>query len=132
MSHPFAGTAAAKLIADRVGYLKHRKTQSDIAAESGFRNSNFVSMLKNGSNKVPIDRVPDLARALEVDPALLMRLSLEQSIGPAAAKAVLSVFRTPVSENELQWLTEIRDASEQNDPHMTAKGRAAIRGYFGK
>src|SRR5690606_24280839 len=110
----------------------HRKTQGEIAAEAGFQNPNFVSMLKNGANKVPIDRVPDLARALEVDPALLLRLSLEQSIGPAAAKAVLSVFRTPVSENEHHWLSEIRDASDHLDPHMTAKGRAAIRGYFGK
>ncbi|SIT02987.1 hypothetical protein [Paracoccus saliphilus] len=128
MSKPYAGTPAAKLIADHVHYLKHRKTQSDIAVESGFRNSNFVSMLKSGANNVPICRAPGLARALEVDPALLMRLSLEQSIGPAAAKAVLSVFRTPVSKNELLWLNEIRDSSDHNDPHMTAKGRATIRG----
>lgn len=132
MAHPYADSAAARLIVDRVRDLKHSKTQGEIAVEAGFQNSNFLTMLKSGKNKIPLDRVPDLARALEVDPALLMRLSLEQSIGPAAAAAVVSVFGTPVTQNELHWLNEIRDASDHKDPHMTAKGRAAIRGYFGK
>lgn len=71
--------------------------------------------------------IPDLARALEVDPALQMRLSLDQSIGLGAAKTVPSVFRTPVSKNEIQWLNENRNASDQNEPDMIAKGRAAFQ-----
>ncbi|RMC34394.1 XRE family transcriptional regulator [Paracoccus alkanivorans] len=132
MSKPYAGTSAAKLIADHVRDLKHCKTQDEIAAEAGFRNANLLTMLKSGKNEVPLDRVPDLARALEVDPAHLMRSSLEQWIGSAAAAAVVSVFGTPITKNELQWINEIRDASDHKDPHITGKGRAAIRGHFGK
>lgn len=132
MTKPFYDTAAAVLLRNRIRDLNGRKTQTDIAKAAGFQNANFVSMLKNGNSKIPIDRVPDLARSIEVDPALLMRLSLDQSIGPAGAAAVISVFGTPVTCNEMTWLTEIRGASENSDPSCTAKARNAIRGIFGK
>ena len=77
MTHPYANTPATRLIIDRVRDLSHRKSQAEIAAEAGFVNANFVSLLKSGKNKVPLDRVPALARALEVDPAYLMRLALD-------------------------------------------------------
>jgi DNA-binding Xre family transcriptional regulator len=75
MSNPFQNTPAARLIADRVRDLSHRKTQAEIAAEAGFTNANMMSLLKSGKNKVPLDRVPSLAKALEMDPALLMRIA---------------------------------------------------------
>lgn len=51
-------TATVKLIADRIRDLTHRKTQAEIASETGFSNANMLTFLKNGRNKVPIDRVP--------------------------------------------------------------------------
>ncbi|MRX50444.1 XRE family transcriptional regulator [Paracoccus sp. S-4012] len=132
MTKPFHNTPAANLLRERIRDLQGRKTQSEIAREAGFNNANFVSLLKNGSSKIPLDRVPDLARAIEVDPALLMRLSLDQSIGPAGAAAVISIFGTPISKNELAWLSEIRDASDNSDPSLTTKARAVIRAFFKK
>ena len=117
---------------ERIQDLRGRKSQAQIAQEAGFINANVISLLKSGANKIPLDRVPDLARALEVDPARFMRLAIEQAIGPIAAKAVLSAFGTPISENELLWIGEIREASGDTDPRPTAKGRAAIRALFGK
>lgn len=132
MTKPYQNSAAAKLIRDRIIDLRGRKTQSQIAQEAGFPNANYVTMLKSGASKVALDRVPDLARALDVDPAHLMRLALTQSIGETASKAVLEVFGTPVTANEVLWLEELRDASDNADPRPTAKGRAAIRALFGK
>jgi transcriptional regulator with XRE-family HTH domain len=132
MSTPFHNTPAAKLIADRIQALSHRKTQGEIASEAGFANANMMTFLKNGRNKVPLDRVPALAKALEVDPAYLMRLSIEQAIGVTAAQAVVEIFGTPATENERGWLTELRDASDNSDPRLTARSRAALRGIFGK
>ena len=132
MTKPYRNSAATKLIGKRIDELRGIKTQSDIAREAGFVNSNFLTMLKSGANKVPLDRVPDLARALDIDPALLMRLGIEQSIGVAQARAVLDIFGSPVTENEILWIQELRNASEDSDPRPTAKGRAALRALFGK
>jgi len=132
MTNPFQNTATARLIVDRVRDLSHRKTQAEIASEAGFANANMLSMLKSGKNKVPLDRVPSLAKALEVDPAYLMRLALDQAVGVTAAKAITEIFGTPATENEQTWLTEIREASDNTDPRLTARSRAALRGIFGK
>ncbi|MFT4150924.1 MAG: helix-turn-helix transcriptional regulator [Paracoccaceae bacterium] len=88
MTNPFQNSPTAKLITDRVRDLSHRKSQIEIATEAGFPNANFISFLKSGRNKVPLDRVPSLAKALEVDPALLMRLTLDQAVGVTAAQAI--------------------------------------------
>lgn len=132
MANPYANSPATRLIIDRVRDLAHRKTQAEIAAEAGFVNANFMSMLKAGKNKLPLDRVPALARALEVDPALLMRLALDQAVGVTAAQAIVEIFGTPVTENERGWITELRDASDNTDPRLTGRARAALRGIFGK
>ena len=132
MTKPFKDTAAAQLIRSRVIDLKGHKTQSEIAQEAGFPNANYITMLKSGASKIALDRVPDLARALGIAPGHLMRLALAQSIGETASKAVLEVFGTPVTANEVLWLHELREASDNADPRPTAKGRAAIRAIFGK
>ena len=69
MTNPFFNAPAALFIAHRVRDLKHRKTQKEIAQDAGFVNANMLSLLKSGANKVPLDRVPALAQALEVDRA---------------------------------------------------------------
>ncbi len=132
MTEPHAKTTAATFLTDRINTLRRRKTQKQIAHEAGFPNANMLSFLKSGANKIPIDRVPALAKALEVDPAYLMRLALEQSVGATAAKAITDVCGTPVTEREKQWIDEIRDASDDSDPRLTARSRATLRGIFGK
>jgi hypothetical protein len=69
MSNPHENTAAATFLTDRMRDLKHRKSQKEIAKEAGFLNSNFLSLLKSGANKIPLDRVPTPAKALEADPS---------------------------------------------------------------
>ena len=132
MTNPYQNTATAKLISDRVRDLSHRKTQAEIASEAGFANANMMTFLKNGRNKVPLDRVPSLAKALEVDPAYLMRLALDQAVGATAAKALNEIFGTPATENERGWLNELRDSSDNTDPRLTARSRTALRGIFNK
>lgn len=92
-------TRLARFIDQRIGE-PHHKTQADIAQEAGFRNANFVSMLKIGCSKLALDRVPSLAKALDVDPAFLMRLAI------------------------------IRDTSSGRDPAPCARSEAAVRGGF--
>jgi hypothetical protein len=132
MNQPHEQTRAVSHLIDQINKLRGRKTQKQIAHEAGFINSNMISLLKSGASKIPIDRVPALAKAIETDPAYLMRLALDQSIGKTAAQAIIDVCGTPVTEREKQWLDEIRDASDEADPRLTVRSRAALRGIFGK
>ena len=70
MTKPHKDTALVKFLDRRILEMKP-KTQAEIAAEAGFANANILSMLRSGSAKMPLDRVPALAKALECDPAHL-------------------------------------------------------------
>jgi hypothetical protein len=128
---PYKDTDLARYVAKRILELRP-KNQSDIAVEAGFSNANFVSMIKSGTSKLALDRVPNFAKALECDPAFLMRMAIEQTVGSTAGRALLEILGTPVTANERLWLEEIRDASGSSDPRPTSRARAAIRGVFGK
>ncbi|WP_319800863.1 XRE family transcriptional regulator [Rhodobacter sp. KR11] len=112
--------------------LRPKRSQAEIAEIAGFTNANFLSMVKSGVSKLAIDRVPALAKALECDPALLLRLALEQAEGNTAAVAIFQILGEPVSENERGWISEIRDASGDTDPRLTQRSRSALRSIFGK
>ena len=129
---PYADTRLAKFVETRLLELKHKKTQAEIAEEAGFVNPNMVTMIKKGATKLPSDRVPALAKALESDPALLLRLALEQSEGSTAATAIYEIIGQPITKNEMAWINEIREASGDTDPRLTSRAGAAIRGVFGK
>lgn len=129
---PYADSRLAKYLQKRVLELRPRKTQAEIAAEAGFINPNMIAMLKSGATRLPLDRVPSLAAALACDPRRLFALALDQMGGATTARAIEEIFGTIVSRNELAWLSEIRDAAGHSDPSLTARGRSAIRGIFGK
>ncbi|WP_335947715.1 XRE family transcriptional regulator [Salipiger bermudensis] len=129
---PHENTRLARYVERRVLELKPMKSQSQIASEAGFQNPNIVTMIKQGSSKLAIDRVPSMAKALDCDPAYLMRLALEQAEGDTAAQAIIEVFGTPVTANELGWVEAIRELSDHTDPRLTTRSRAALRTMFGK
>ncbi len=129
---PHEDTKLAKYVERRVLELKSRKSQLQIANEAGFPNPNMITMIKSGASKLALDRIPSMSRALECDPRFLMRLALDQAVGDTAAAAIIEIFGTPVTANELGWLHELRDASDDSDPRMTARSRAAVRAVFGK
>jgi hypothetical protein len=131
-SRPYADSRLAKYLEKRVLELRPRKSQIEIATEAGFLNPNMVSMLKNGATKLPLDRVPGLAKALECDPRQLFKLALEQVGGDTTAHAVDEIFGAVVTNNEVAWLDAIRDASGHTDPSLTTRAKSAIRGVFGK
>lgn len=129
---PHADTRLAKYVAQRISDLQGSKTQAEIAAEADYVNPNNLTMIKGGASKLALDRVPDLARALDCDPAFLLRLAMEQALGETAAKAVGEIWGTPLTRNEREWIAEIRDASGDTDPRLTARSRARLREIFGR
>lgn len=129
---PHADTPLAKYVERRVLELKPTKSQAEIAVQAGYSNVNMITMIKQGASKVALDRIPALAQALETDPAFMMRLGLQQSVGLTAAKAILEVFGEPVTKNEIGWLQAIREASNNTDPRLTNRSQAAIKAIFGR
>ena len=129
---PYSNTPLVQLVERRVLELRGTKSQLEISAEAGFPQPSMLAMIKNGSSKLPIDRVPGLAKALELDPARLLNLALQQSAGDTTARAFMEIFGIAVTKNEVVWLEEIRDASGNSDPSLTSRSRSAIRGIFGK
>jgi hypothetical protein len=128
---PYVDTKLVRFLQKRILEFRPRKTQREIASEAGFVAVNMLAMVKAGSSRLPLDRVPALAKALEADPAYVFQLTLEQH-DPALARVISAIFGTAVTRNEVAWLEEIRRASHNTNPSFTSKARSAIRGIFGK
>lgn len=130
-SRPYAGTRLVRFLERRISDLKAVKSQVEIASEAGFSSRNMLSMIKTGDAKLPLDRVPALAKALDCDAAILFKLAVLQQ-GSALAGVIDEIFGTVVSQNEIGWLKEIREASDHADPFVTTKAKRAIHAIFGK
>jgi transcriptional regulator with XRE-family HTH domain len=124
-------SAIAKFVADRVEELRGVKQQNEIAREAGYKSPNMITMIKQGNAKVAIDRVPDLAKALDVDPTHLLRLAMDQFYTSNTVKVLMAVFKNGlVTQNERAILNVIRTASGNTDPAMTPDLETSLRTLF--
>ena len=57
------------------------RTNEDVAQELGYRAANMISMWRTGRTRVPLEKLPDIARLMKVDVALLLPMWLEQQWG---------------------------------------------------
>ena len=117
-------------VRDRIQELKGVKIQKRIAKEAGFPNPNILSMLKQGDVKLSLDRVPLLAKALDVDPALLFRLAIEQFYSEDTVRMILSFSGNALSKAEKDILDVIRSATGGKDPVVTEDTEKAIYELF--
>lgn len=98
------------------GYLTQQisispKTQAEITSELGLEKANIITMFKQGKTKVPINRVPAMARALNVDQIYLLSLVMSEYM-PDAWSAIQSVLKTAlITEYESAILSVVREAS---------------------
>lgn len=76
---PHSDTRLAKFLTKRILELRAKKSQIEIAFEAGFPNPSVLAMIKNGTTKLPLDRVPAMAQALECDAAYLIATPGNQS-----------------------------------------------------
>ncbi|NMA96533.1 MAG: hypothetical protein GX970_00235 [Phyllobacteriaceae bacterium] len=101
INKPYANTRLTQFLTKRILELRSIKSQGDIASEAGFVNVNMLSIIKSGGTRLPIDRVPALAKALDTDPRRLLQLAVEQWVGATAARAFEEIFGTIVTLNEI-------------------------------
>jgi hypothetical protein len=94
------------------------KTQRQIADEVGYENANIITMLKQGTTKVPFNKVGPLSKAMGVDPVHFLRLVLNEYV-PDTWSAIAAILPGElVSENERAFLTEVRERSGYWDPAL--------------
>jgi len=99
MNTTITPTSVAEFIADRLAAID--KTQRQIANECGFESPNIISLFKTGSTKLPLNRIGPLAKALDVDPAHLLRLAMLEYL-PDTWGALEDVMQsTLLTANEL-------------------------------
>ena len=78
------------------------RPQKDVAKDCGYENANVITMFKSGTTKVPLAKVPLLAKALGVDVIYMFRLVM-QEYQPESWTVIESIFGTDmfISANEL-------------------------------
>lgn len=123
---PYAQTRMARYLTTQIDALAGQKNQREIAMEIGYEKPNMISMFKRGETKVPLDKIPALAKALHVDPAHLFRLAMEQQ-WPGLKEVVDLIFKNIASDNEAElFLKKWRDRSSERDPSPTVNIDAAF------
>lgn len=126
---PYENSKIAIFLRKRIGELGIGNLE--VMARGGLTGrQQIVSMWKNGNTKVALERVPALAKALEVDPAHLLRLALEQHVDVSSHPDVELVISSILSENERKILQEIRRDLSGNVPPLSAAGRATLASAF--
>src|SRR5271155_4015453 len=100
---PFANSAIAKFLDKQINSLKGVKTQREIATEIGYDKPNMISMFKRGEARVPLEKIPLLAKAMEVSPTHLFRLALEQ-YWTGMRDVIAEMFGRIATENEEKLL----------------------------
>lgn len=105
-------------------------TQQNVAEAVGFNNRNMLTIIKKGLGKLPIERVPAMAKCLKVDERHLMRLALLQSYSPEIVNMILGVTDYMVSANERAIIETIRSATNNSDPELTPDLTEKIQAIF--
>jgi len=123
-------SAAAEYLRKQIDALAGIKTQREIALEAGYEKPNVISMMKTGQVRIPLDKVPALAKAIHVDPAYLFRLVMME-YWPDRADAVAQIFGTVTTANEREIIVRIRELTNNTDPALTEKLDNKLKIAFG-
>lgn len=110
MSSPVSLT---DFIDERIKALAPIRSQKEIASLAGFPNPNVISMLKTGTTKLALERVEQLASALDCDPRKLMRLALAQHYEEPVIKQIINCAVPTVTPAEQLLIEAIRALHEE-------------------
>jgi len=88
--------------------------QREVAERAGFEKPNMISMMKNAETRVPIERIPALARACGVDPVPFLRTAL-QEYQPEMWRAMSTHLGQPLTRDEEVLIDAYDEAREGRD-----------------
>jgi transcriptional regulator with XRE-family HTH domain len=94
----------AQFLTRRIAEIAHTKSVDEIAQEIGYEKAKMILRFASGEAITPIEKLPALAKALDVELALLFRLAIRDYF-PSAADALEEVIvqptvRTPAASSD--------------------------------
>jgi hypothetical protein len=109
-------------------FLKERLANKEVAAgEGGFLESRLFGMVLAGEAKLPLDKVEEVAAALDCDAPELFRLAMHQFYDEEAVRLLDRMFAVPLTTAEQMWLHEIRSAAGGPVVEPSAIARRLVR-----
>jgi transcriptional regulator with XRE-family HTH domain len=106
-------------------------TQREIAKRLGYRKPNIITMMKQGMTKIPIYRIPIIAKLFNADAAELLKIAMEE-YEPDKYKAIVAILGEPLTAYERRLLQVIREEVDEtelqcNTAHYCEKIRAYLK-----
>lgn len=105
-------------VADYIGQqiLLSGKAQREIAAEIGYDKPNVITMFKQGTTKVPMNKVALLAKSLGVDPLHLLRLVMSEYM-PETWAIISDILKAEdtMTQSEAKILSIVRNSANGQD-----------------
>lgn len=95
-------------------------TNEEIAESMGYSRPNIISMWRTGRTKIPLDRLVDLSKILNVDLVILLPLWLEQYIDAEGYGEIKKAQSRLVSEEEGKIIQILRDGMDNLDYHLNS------------
>jgi len=106
------------------------KSQEQIAQEAGFSSGNALAMIVAESIKMPLGQVAQLAKALDADPAHLLRLVLQEGASDAY-RVIETVLGGPVlTSNERELIRLMRILTHGFDPSWLVMPGDILKGII--
>lgn len=111
-------------------------SQKEIAEHIGYSKPNIITMFKQGLTKLPIEKVGLMAEALGVDPARLLKMTMEEYM-PGTWDVIQDIVGYGVTRNEKEIIDILRKVSDDSDPRLRTANDfrmitvVAVCGWFG-
>lgn len=105
------------------------KTQREIARDAGFNRPNVLSMMKAGDTKVPIERIPALAKACGADARRFLWIALEE-YHPEIWEVILGSRGGLLTTTEMDLVTLFRICDDACDVEITEEVAARLMDVF--
>jgi len=83
-------------------------SQKELAQMVGFKNPNIITMIKLGNSKLAINRIPKFAKALNLDPVLLLDRAYTE-YDPETYAAIIEILGKPITAVERDILKLVND-----------------------
>jgi len=117
----------AQMLANAVN--KSGLTQRDIADQVGFKHPNMITMMKQGLTRVPLDRIPALAKALGLDQASFLLVAIEE-YHHEIYEVLRDTLGLPLSDAEQQLILMFRLANLRAEIELGGAFFAAFQGLL--
>jgi hypothetical protein len=104
------------------------RTNDDVAMELGYKSSNIISMWRTGRTRIPLDKLPDLARLMKLNLADLLPMCLEQQWGDRPDCAALSerIKAVLVTDAEAELIKVVRNVRPHPKLRFSTAELAAV------